>query len=969
MDIRANVAAGLQTGFIDCNLSSLEQYHPKLVVNDYKRGIKVLSSIVSELRQCEEFYFSVAFITNSGVASIISALEELQEKGDVKGRIIASQYQNFTQPEALRRLMQFSNIDLRVVTEGNFHAKGYIFRRKDRYSFIIGSSNLTQAALSENKEWNVKLTSLEHGLVMQNILNEFQYTFDHAVPVTDRYLDEYSKVYAGLQRVRNQADRLGEEHLFSKDVIHINEIRPNKMQVEAMHALDMLRKDGKDKALLVSATGTGKTYLSAFDAAKVAPERLLFVVHRENIARAALESYERIFRNAKTMGLYTGNVKDRNKDYLFSTIQTLSKGATLQSFNQAAFDYIVIDEVHRSGAESYQRILRHFKPKFLLGMSATPERTDGYDIFRHFDYNVAYEIRLHRALEENMLSPFHYYGVQDIEVDGEAISEHTAFNRLVSDERVRHIVERTRFYGCDQGRVKGLIFCSRVEEAHSLSEAFNSEPYGYRTIALDGTSSEEAREDAIKRLEHDEEADCLDYIFSVDIFNEGVDIPEVNQIVMLRPTQSAIIFVQQLGRGLRKTRNKKYLTVIDFIGNYSNNYLVPVALYGDRSYNKDTLRKLINSGNSTIPGSSTVNFDYVTRQQIFESIDTKNLSLKKDLKNDYTLLKYELGRIPTMMDFVEYGRREPYAFVTRYDSYYNFLLAIGETPPHMLTEAQRRLMNFYSKEILNGKRVEESILLGLLIAKGQIDIDEADAIIEDRFSYTPSEATWDSAVRHLNGLFIKERLRDDYGIQPCVSKEGDTVRIDDACRTKLLDRSFHYYLDDMIRYSVARFERDYSHEQFRNGFMLNQKYGRKDACRILNWEQNEESTIYGYRIKYDTCPIFVTYNKGAHIAESIKYRDEFINQHRFKWETKNRIKLDSQVVHLIKDPAVRKLLFVKKSDGEGTDFYYLSDVTPIEFNQTQIPNDKGKLLPTVNIVFQMQDGVEESLYGYLTAGE
>lgn len=682
-----------------------------------------------------------------------------------------------------------------------------------------------------------------------------------------------------------------------------------------------------------------------------------------------MESYERIFRTAKSMGLYTGNIRQAECDFIFSTIQTLSKEAALNAFDPHAFDYIVIDEVHRSGAESYQKILRYFAPKFLLGMTATPERTDGYDIFRHFDYNIAYEIRLHRALEENMLVPFHYYGVQDIEIEGEKISDHTAFNRLVSAERVRHIIEKARFYGCDRGRVKGLIFCSRVEEAHRLSEIFNSEPYGYRTVALDGESSEETRERAIERLEQDVGPECLDYIFSVDIFNEGVDIPEVNQIIMLRPTQSAIIFVQQLGRGLRKAQNKRYLTVIDFIGNYSNNYLVPIALYGDRSYNKDALRKLISSESSTIPGSSTVNFDYVTRKQIFDSIDTRNLSLKKDLKNDYTLLKYELGRIPTMMDFVEYGRREPYAFVDRYGSYYEFLKAIGEEPPFALTDTQANILSFYSKEILNGKRVEEGILLGLLIAKGSVKIEEVNRIIEDRLSYRPGESTWISAVRNLNGLFILKKKRESYGIEPCFEVEYGIARISDSCKARLKDEALHYYIDDMIRYTVARFEQNYSRDLLRDGFVLHRKYGRKDVCRILNWPDNEEGTLFGYRVKYGTCPIFVTYHKEADISESTKYEDVFVNPQRFSWMTRSRVKLSSKEVQEIQDPDIRKLLFVKKSDDEGSDFYYLGDLEPDKLNETEIQNDKGQRLPIVNIVFKMQDGVEESLYGYLTAGE
>jgi Spx/MgsR family transcriptional regulator len=697
----SNITAGLQTGFIDCNLTSLERYHPKLLVNDYKRGMKVLTNIINELRQCEEFYFSVAFITNSGVASLISVLEELEEKGNIKGKIITSQYQNFTEPIALKRLLSFKNIELKIVTEENFHAKGYIFKRKDSFSFIIGSSNLTQSALSVNKEWNIKITSLENGLLMQNILNEFQYTFDNATIVNEAWISEYQKVYTGVKRAQKDYENLlGNEE---GTIITLKKIHPNKMQVDALRALEVLRNDGKKKALLISATGTGKTYLSAFDAAKVQPKRLLFVVHRENIARAALRSFQWIFRDTKTMGLLTGKTKNIDSDYLFATVQTLSKDSILETFDKKYFDYIIIDEVHRSGAISYQKILKHFQPDFLLGMSATPERTDGYDIFRDFDYNIAYEIRLNKAMEENMIAPFHYYGVSEIEIDGKVIDDYSKFNHLVSKERVDRILEKALFYGWDSGRVKGLVFCSLVEEARALSNEFNQR--GYLTISLDGTSSEEQREEAIKRLEQTETDGRLDYIITVDIFNEGVDIPSVNQVIMLRPTQSAIIFVQQLGRGLRKNKDKEYLTVIDFIGNYTNNYLVPIALYGDRSYNKDTIRKLINNGSSVIPGCSTVNFDYVTRERIYQSIDMRNLALSKDLKKDYELLKYQLGRIPTMMDFMKYGSREPYAYVKRpYGSYYGFLKNVKNDSIAILTTQQESLLTFYSQEILNGNR-------------------------------------------------------------------------------------------------------------------------------------------------------------------------------------------------------------------------------------------------------------------------
>ena len=313
------------------------------------------------------------------------------------------------------------------------------------------------------------------------------------------------------------------------------------------------------------------------------------------------------------------------------------------------------------------KILNHFEPKFLLGMTATPERTDGYDIFQIFEHNIAYEIRLHDAMEEKLLCPFHYFGVTDLSIDGNIVDENSDFNLLIAEERVNRIIENSLYYGSDEKVIRGLIFCSRVEESKAIAAGLNEK--GFKAVALSGENSEEEREQSILRLESEDPQERLDYILTVDIFNEGIDIPKLNQIIMLRPTQSAIIFVQQLGRGLRKVEGKEYLTVIDFIGNYQNNYLVPIALYGDTSYNKDTIRKLIASGSSLIPGSSTINFDKISKEKIFNSINSANLQIRRDLVNDYKLLKYKIGRVPTMVDFMKNKSRDPQLFVENSKSY------------------------------------------------------------------------------------------------------------------------------------------------------------------------------------------------------------------------------------------------------------------------------------------------------------
>ena len=651
--IKLAIKNAVTTGFVDETTESFTDYRPSILTNDPAINEKVLSTILDELRSCESFFLSVAFITSGGVASLLGTLLDLEARG-VQGKILVSEYLNFTEPEALRKLLQLSNVELRIAQETNFHSKGFLFKYSSHHTIIIGSSNITQSALTKNKEWNLKVTVHKDSELLKITIAEFEKVFLGAQKVNHHYLKKYSFIYQSEKALRQQL-RKGILGIRSK------KIEPNVMQKKALVNLDALRNSGKDKALIVSATGTGKTYLSAFDVANVKPKKMLFLVHRQNIAQKAMESYQEIMNNDVQMGIYFGKYKNRNADYIFSTVQTFSKETHLKLFRPEHFDYIVIDETHRASADSYQKILAHFKPKFLLGMTATPERTDGMDVFALFDYNIASEIRLHDALAYNMLVPFHYYGISEITVNGQLLDEKASINDLNRQDRVNHIIEKINTFGTDNGVVRGLIFCSRQEECKFLSEEFNSR--GLKTLALTGTSLEDERSEAINRLEADSRANNkLDYIFTVDIFNEGIDIPRVNQIVMLRPTQSAIIFVQQLGRGLRKREDKSYVTVIDFIGNYQNNFLVPIALFGDKSYVKDTLRKLVNRPEKAIIGASTVYFDRIVKERIFHSIDTGKLQEKRKLIEAYKLLKGKIGKTPTMMDFTKHGERDPVSY-------------------------------------------------------------------------------------------------------------------------------------------------------------------------------------------------------------------------------------------------------------------------------------------------------------------
>lgn len=433
--IRNEILKASETGLINKLIDSNLALTPRLIVNDYSKGSKVLSEIISELNKCEEFFISVAFITNSGILPLLETLKVLNKRG-IKGKILTTDYLNFSEPKALKKLLGFSNIEIKLYNKENFHTKGYIFKYKDHYKLIVGSSNLTQTALTKNKEWNLKVSSLEEGSLTKGVISEFNQLWNEADELTLEWIKTYEDIYRKQVEFarKSKVPRLSQYKL-----------KPNKMQIEAIQGLESIRENGQDRGLLISATGTGKTYLSAFELRNYNPKRALFIVHREQIAKQALNSFMNVFGDTRSMGILSGTSKDVDKDFIFCTIQTLSKEEVLQSFNKNEFDYIIIDEVHKAGANSYQKIDNYFNPKFLLGMTATPERSDDFDIFKMFNYNIAYEIRLQQALEEDLLCPFHYFGVSDVIIDGIELDDNTDFKYLVAEERVKHIIDKINF--------------------------------------------------------------------------------------------------------------------------------------------------------------------------------------------------------------------------------------------------------------------------------------------------------------------------------------------------------------------------------------------------------------------------------------------------------------------------------------------------------------------------------------------
>ncbi|AXI00615.1 DUF3427 domain-containing protein [Sporosarcina sp. PTS2304] len=959
-DFIRQLEASLRKGFVDKTGTVSGRFQPELLVNSTVENKSVLSSIQDELRHCEHFLFSVAFITESGLATLKSLFYDLHLRG-VKGRIITSTYLYFNQPKVFRELLKIPNIEVRLTEKEGFHSKGYIFQQAEQYSLIVGSSNLTAHALQVNYEWNVKLTSHRNGEIVYHFKDQFEEVWDDANRLTERWIDQYEKVYQASAERTAASGVLEHPSVYQTNAIEqALEVKPNNMQQAALSKIENVRLKGYDKGLIISATGTGKTYLSAFDVRRFAPDRMLFIVHREQILKKAKEDFKRVLGGIEEdFGLYVGASRQSDKKYVFASIQTLSRPENLVNFDPSAFDYILIDEVHKAGAASYLRVINHFQPKFLLGMTATPERTDDFNIYELFDYNIAYEIRLQEALEEDMLCPFHYFGVTDFEMNGEWIDDHTVLAKLVTPERVDHIMEKITYYGHVGNQVKGLMFCSRKEEARELSKELNLR--GYKTVALTGNDTNEERMRRVKQLEDGE----LDYILTVDIFNEGIDIPSINQVVMLRQTQSSIIFIQQLGRGLRKHEGKSFVTVIDFIGNYTNNYLIPIALSGDQSMNKDNVRRYTKD-TSYIKGVSTINFEEVAQKRIFSSISNSNLTSLKVLREAYQHLKNKIGRVPYLYDFIEQHSIDPIVIVEKHNNYFNFLLRMKEETS-MITPYESQVLTMFSLELMNGKRRHEIILAELVVTKGHVHMDEF--LHELQLQGCHVDVHTIASVRRIFDLsFYTQNARKKYGDRAIITlDENQVFTCNASIQQSLQNNSFAAFLLKDILLCAKEKTKDYNCAQ---PLTLHAKYSRKDVCRLLNWQSDESSTMYGYKTKHATCPIFVNYHKQMNEKTSIDYGDEFISPELFKWYTKRNRTLQSKEVQKIIRAEQENIdihLFVKKDIGEGTDFYYLGTGIPDQQSvvEDRMLDSKGKYLPVVHMNIVMEHAVESKLYDYL----
>lgn len=606
----------------------------------------------------------VSFLMESGVRMILNDLQMALDRG-VQIRILTGNYLGITQPSALCLIKKElgNRVDLRFYNDKrrSFHPKSYIFHYEKLSEIYIGSSNISKSALTSGIEWNYRFNSTTDSKNFLLFYNAFEDLFlRHSIVIDDAELYRYSKNWHKPAVAKDLAryDQNEEDADVKVEAL----FQPRGVQIEALYALEDSRADGAVKGLVQAATGVGKTYLAAFDSA--AYEKVLFVAHREEILKQAAVAFHNV-RHSDDYGFFYGKQKDTDKSVIFASVATLGRAEYLSEeyFQPDYFDYIVIDEFHHAVNEQYRKIAEYFKPQFMLGLTATPERMDGKNIYELCDYNVPYEISLKEAINKGMLVPFHYYGIYDATdysglrlIKGQY--DEKELTEIYADNSDRY--ELIYKYYMKYRSKRALGFCCSRKHASQMAEEFCKR--GIPSAAVysnaDGAYSQD-RDIAIEQLKRQE----IRVIFSVDMFNEGLDIASLDMVMFLRPTESPIVFLQQLGRGLRTYRGKEYLNVLDFIGNYEKAGKSSLLLAGEKSFSG---KKAYDYSDIEYPDDCIVDFD-MKLIDLFRELDKKSLSVRERIQREYYRVKELLdGKVPTRMELFTYMDDDIYQYCIKH---------------------------------------------------------------------------------------------------------------------------------------------------------------------------------------------------------------------------------------------------------------------------------------------------------------
>lgn len=868
--------------------------------------LRFIDKLKKNLDECQSFCFSVSFIKKAGLKLIIPNIDAALARG-AKGRLITTTYQNFTDIDSLEYFFslktkypdQFDchlDKDCFIDKSGNkvgFHSKGYLFKFYDHNELLVGSSNITVYALLKNVEWDVSLIDDD---IYSQAMTEFDYLWDKTYSLSRDLIAEYrTRLFYAIERWDMDYD------------VANADTKPNYMQRTALKELNRIRAMGNTKALVCAAAGSGKTFLAAFDARNFNPDRLLYIVQEGSILMKSYETFSKVFGADKTYGIYNKDFKEINADFLFSTNITMAN--SLELFDKRHFDYIIIDECHHATAETYKKIIEYFEPQFLLGITATPERMDGEDVFGLFDQNIPYELRLRDAIVNGLVVPFKYYGIRDEFIEyGIAATKGHIFVEQFSDEKhcdfIYDMIEKHRLPGGK--KLKALAFCRDISHAIRMSQAMG-EYYNTRYLTGKNTVGERVR--AYKELQDDD--DDLEILFTVDILNEGVDIPGVNMVLFLRPTDSQTIFIQQLGRGLRKYENKDFVTVLDFIGNdYKRSVQIAFAL-GGLSENFVVEKKLISAlvdddfkSIGLMDYGVEIHIDDLSKKDIIHFIDEVNFNTKKFLEQDYLNFKKYIGseEYPRHVDYLnndyapdimKFMQSKIHGIKSK--SYYSFLKAIDENNIPSFDEKQEAFINYLSDMLPIVRPDEYLIIEKLLDNVGECSVDE----LEDHVK---------NSVEHYSPDMFRHALK-------YMHKKGHVLCSDQIVRINDINITVEFddYLRDLINYGIGRYDVEFYEVNNSTSrlFKLWAKFKKRQIKELL--QKDPDDIQLGTNVYDGVAYAYVTIHKANSTKENLKYVDGYIDSRTFQWETVAHI-TDKELQSLKNSSEMH--LFVRKTDSE-----------------------------------------------------
>ena len=944
----------------------------ELIINEKVKFRNFFIYLKQELLNCKKFYFIVSFIKYSGIQLLISTLDELEKQG-IQGEIITSVYLNITDSKALRKLLSYKNIKVKIYNNSSesFHTKAYLFEKEKYHSVVIGSSNISQSALYSAEEWNVKLTDSSFFNIYKKSLNQFEKLWhsNEAIELTQDFIDEYEK-YKKSVNVQNTFD-------YRKTKIEQeNEFVPNSMQKRVLKKLKETRINGNKKGLVISATGTGKTYLAAMDIkqffeinsntenklfkitdkkSKTSNIKFLFIAHREELLENAINVFSKVLKIDKNeFGRIYGGLKEIDKSIIFASIQSLRN--CYNEFKPSFFDYIIVDEFHHSMSDSYLKTLSYFNPKFLLGLTATPKRMDGKDILSLCDYNVVDEIGIKEALEEDLIVPFHYFGVNDYMINYDNIpykngkyNEKVLLENLLLNTRTDYIVEKINKFGFDGDKLSAVAFCQNIEHAFFMKEEFTNK--GYKSAVITANTSSNDRAEILEKFKNKK----IEILCVVDILNEGIDIPTINLLLFLRPTMSSTIFIQQIGRGLRKAENKDFVTIIDFIGNHKKDYLL-INYFSSEVDNKDTLftkkEKIINEIKnqfSNIPKSCYVELDRICQNRIIEKIEKINFSSKNILKEMYLDYKAEIGKFEDeflrIRDFdtnIELFQE----LCLKMHSFYNAQLQFedskifkNENEKNPLNTAETQFLEYLEKKIT---LVEPFTFLIIdYLATGKEYINNSDLLnkYKEFFDIKRNFEKYYLLNRIFEELTEDEILEKNlYGYK--FSKKYKNLFLNKKLNEKNNMKSqqkenklnFINRLKQLIHLGLNEFKRNDLDEFNENILISYKEYKRVELQILLDSKVPKGSWRAGYaNTDKDIC-LFATIDKTHIFQENLKYDNSLFADDIIQWISQPKTSHNSNVGQMFihhKEKGFKVHIFIRKyafMNGNKTNpFIYLGN--------------------------------------------